>query len=1019
MSCEFIHILPRDGTNQLDRHLAALGADYVQIEERSSHEWYAFAKAMSTEINFFQLEQLGLPIGRWEHFFQHEFANRATFERWFAQAQRDQQLHAHLTLFLTFLKLLEYLKDDLNELGQRHLDYYYRDILGFQHKTAIPDKVHVLVELASTVEQHLLQAGTLLKAGKDPSGQNRAYQLDKDTVFNQTQIVSLKSVMRDVGFESRIFAAPVANSVDGQGKDAGKADLMWSPFGESQQGLPAVEQNMVEADIGLAIASPILLLKEGTRKITLTVYYSGTIGKTPEASDFTVWGSGEKEWIPISFLPTQTGGIIHNPGQLILELELGLDKDALVNYETDTLGHQLQTRFPVLRILLNKDTSLPFPYDAYAEIEIEKVHIEVDVEGVRNLILQNDEGSLDANGKFFPFGARPLSGSTFLIGSQEVFSKELSNLKLDFEWVGAPEDFNAYYANHTYGTVPAGNEVFEAKIEIQDQGSWTSLDDLWKLFPSQSFAALNPMNEGIGRMVALPDFESYHLGIKRGFLRMTLGEEDFRHTSYARDFATNIVGGDPEVINPPYTPEIKYISLDYTSSIEIQVGTAAPDQFFHIEPFGSRRLHGPDTAFFLPQLPQGSLYIGLEKLQPPQNLSLLFQILDGSGDPEVAISSDDIQWSILSGDEWKVLSSLEILEDHTYALQTSGIMQFTLGAKASTDHHLLPKGIHWLRATLDNLPAGAAKFRAIHAQAAQATWLDQENDPAHLLQPLEANTIQKLTVSQAAVKRLQQPYVSFGGTVAEQDRAFYTRVSERLRHKKRAITLWDYEHLVLEAFPDIYKVKCINHYTQEQEIEAGYVTVVVIPNLRNQNAIDLLKPRVSTAKRAQILEYLQAYVSLFVELEVLNPIYEEIQLDMQVRFRAGYDPGFYARQLNEEIIRFLSPWAFEEGQDIIFGGKVYKSMLIDFVEEREYVDFVTNFKLLHFRNGIGHECIGGNFVIGPEATSGIAEATTPRSILVSAAQHQIHILAPGDYPCEQVAISGIGSMIVDGTFIVS
>jgi diaminopimelate epimerase len=36
-----------------------------------------------------------------------------------------------------------------------------------------------------------------------------------------------------------------------------------------------------------------------------------------------------------------------------------------------------------------------------------------------------------------------------------------------------------------------------------------------------------------------------------------------------------------------------------------------------------------------------------------------------------------------------------------------------------------------------------------------------------------------------------------------------------LRHKNRAITIWDYEHIILQKFPEIHKVKCLNHSKTE------------------------------------------------------------------------------------------------------------------------------------------------------------------------------------------------------------
>ncbi len=51
--------------------------------------------------------------------------------------------------------------------------------------------------------------------------------------------------------------------------------------------------------------------------------------------------------------------------------------------------------------------------------------------------------------------------------------------------------------------------------------------------------------------------------------------------------------------------------------------------------------------------------------------------------------------------------------------------------------------------------------------------------------------------------------------------------------------------------------------------------------------------------------------------------------------------------MEEAITRFLSPWAFPGGGSPSFGGKIYKSVLINFVEEQPYVDYVTDFQLFH------------------------------------------------------------------------
>ena len=205
-------------------------------------------------------------------------------------------------------------------------------------------------------------------------------------------------------------------------------------------------------------------------------------------------------------------------------------------------------------------------------------------------------------------------------------------------------------------------------------------------------------------------------------------------------------------------------------------------------------------------------------------------------------------------------------------------------------------------------------------------------------------------------------------------------MSEHLRHKGRAITLFDYEHLVLQEFPDLYKVKCINHTrvyktddgVELHELAPGHVVIAVIPDFTRFQQGDRFKPQVTRATLNEIRDFILArncpfVVNEFMEtLFIKNPIYEDISFTFKVKFsETVLAIDFQRRELIQELIRFLSPWAFDDGAEINFGGKVFKSSILKFVEERTYVDFITDFHLLDNGNSV-------EFI----------EARTPRSILV-------------------------------------
>jgi hypothetical protein len=188
---------------------------------------------------------------------------------------------------------------------------------------------------------------------------------------------------------------------------------------------------------------------------------------------------------------------------------------------------------------------------------------------------------------------------------------------------------------------------------------------------------------------------------------------------------------------------------------------------------------------------------------------------------------------------------------------------------------------------------------------------------------------------------------------------------------------------VLEAFPQIYKVKCLNHTHYElgtyKELAPGHVTIVTIPNQLFQNLRNPLEPYTSLGLLDEIKAFLEKRLSCFVKLHVKNPEFEKVNVAFKVRFYDGFDETFYTNKLQEAITRFLSPWAFAGGGSPSFGGKIYKSVLINFVEEQPYVDYVTDFQLFHDKAG--------------KADNEEVEGSKAISILVSAPSKN-HLITP-------------------------
>jgi hypothetical protein len=259
----------------------------------------------------------------------------------------------------------------------------------------------------------------------------------------------------------------------------------------------------------------------------------------------------------------------------------------------------------------------------------------------------------------------------------------------------------------------------------------------------------------------------------------------------------------------PYTPALKSLYIDYTATADVN-----DISLIHLYPYTGTYKNESITeapALFPAFCDEGNLFIGLKDLQPGSNVNMLFQLAEATADSESV--KEALQWYYLENNAWKLLrQGFEVLDDDTDGLTTSGIVKFALPANMTNENTILPKGLHWIKAAVSRNSKTVSETIAIFTQAIKAVFTnDAANDALRLADPLPAGAVAKLLEADSSVKKITQPFDTFGGRVPEGEGHFYVRASELLRHKGRAIQKFDYERLVLEAFPQIYKVKCINH----------------------------------------------------------------------------------------------------------------------------------------------------------------------------------------------------------------
>ena len=880
----------------------------------------------------------------------------------------------HYGLFLAFIKLFKTAQDDLNRYSQKHLDFYFKDTLQLKNKPPQPDHAHLIFELQKNVTEQLLTKGVLFKGGKDVTGKDMSYSLTDDVVLNKTAVATIKAqhILRDTTGPLKAF--PVANSEDGEGAKLAAADKSWFTFGNPK--------NKKTARIGFALASNILFLNEGTRTITVTVSFENQVTrfirrKNRSLSCFEATLTGKKEMLVKNVTTVYQSAT----GNIVFTIALTPNDPAIVPYSEKTHKLGFDTNLPLLNIYLNQDAPDAIPYLVLCKQKVTRIDTVVTVSGIRDLVLSNDTGSIDASKPFKPFGDFPAIGAGFYIGSKEIFQKHISSLNLEF----------------------TGANPFDSPTSYLDQGAW-------KAFQPLSGKTITAINNEPSAIDFTPN-ENLKATTLNGFLRLSNATNKSIDTYLAR-VKTALDGTTlhlTDVAKPleyrltvglsPSVEEIKIsnFSMGYTASSTVDFTKPHTDTlnnlFYHLSAFGYAGVFNQATAenslaektekitLLQDIIHNGEIFIGLKDAEPASVVNLLFQVADGSSNPLKDMVQ--VQWFYLSHNQWMQFENRQII-DRSNNFTQSGIVTLTLPADINNTNTLLQNGFYWIKAAVDKDIDAVCNMVSILAQAALVELVQDEEQQIEFRQLAPAKTISKLVESNPAIKSIEQPFDSFKGRTRESDDHYYLRVSERLRHKQRAISMWDYEHILLEEFPQLYKVKCLNNsgFYSDNGVNTfcenlpGHVTLVTVPDLKNNTHANLLKPYTPVGLLTNISKYLAKITSPFVKIHVKNPQFEEVQLDFKVKFHDNLDEGFYKQLLNLEIEKFLCPWAFAPEADISFGSKIRKSVLLNFIEERPYVDFLTCFEMHHLLRD-------GDTLVFENRNVEEAVATTSRSILVS------------------------------------
>ncbi|NOQ28153.1 MAG: hypothetical protein GQ564_22550 [Bacteroidales bacterium] len=996
------------------------------------------------------------------------------------------QVHSpYLSLFFTFIKLFIKVKERLNSFPANYFQFYYNDILKIKPKDYTPDSTYLIFSLKEGVNDFFIPKGTRFIGGNDESKKILYYSTDNDIVINKAKIAQLHTLY----LEQNELIWPICDctnlliddiSIQYPEEYKPGSNAKWPLLGGP------ISKHGKMAELGFAISDNNFLVNEGHREIELELSFTEKSFKAFSrqlerikgdylvsevfiklfSNIFCVHLTIDDGWFVVDNYIIDCSLINDSirDNSIKIQFSLSVDDPSVAVYNKDIHGYNLGADYPVAKFIINNESYL-FPYSLIDDLELERITSIVNVHNLKNILIYNELGRIDTTKPFNPFGVIPKVNSSFVLGNYEMSKKKITNLDLHIKWNDLPENENGLQEYFNEYEENLSKSDYKCKISFLNNGSWLPEDK-----NSQEVVNLFQANDLLqqGAKEKLRDFTSfknietryfqkdarkidalnynYDNNTLGGFIKISLSNPPFAfgHKKYpvflTKITMENAKGKEQKQLpNPPFSPLIESITLGYTSISIIEFSGRQKNKeyskkpFYHLHPWGFEDMLG-DTQHknrnLIPSYAdQGNLFIGLKDANPGMTISIFFNLLDDSI-LEVETDPPLINWEYLTSNRWRKIPKSNLISDSTNHFLESGIVTLKIPKDIDMQNTILSDDYHWIKVSAKDGLEALCSLISISTQAVKVTWENQGNTLSHLELPLPAMTIIKPESRLAGIKTVLQEVKSFNGKPPEMIQQTKIRVGERLKHKMRAVTPWDYETLILEKFPKIYKVKCMPHMSSEKMEAPGHVLITVIEKVDKENFRIDYGPMVDNTTLHKIKSFVKKIASGFINIDVRNPVFERVQVRCAVKFDAGLDSGYFIDLLNKEIINFLTPWQTSGNNEPGFGKVIKCTDVLSFIQSLDFVDYATDFSMLQISHDT--EIYYSLFDTANKSQNDLIEDTEedesssvqqkilkptyPWGILISAEKHVIEIV---DEVKEIKALkTGIDELEVGDTFII-
>lgn len=948
----------------------------------------------------------------------------------------DGNMEPSQGLLYTFLEQLRNVTQSFNDRWNNYASWYLKEILGVIPSPAIPDKVWLSFEKDSTQSVLLQEGATFFLKMDDKIAYT--YRLLEDLEVQNIQLEKIYSLYWEK--DKNILPAAYLDFIT----SVRVKDLLSPNIYENLMFGKDRNPQYAKA-LGLVISSPSLLLREGKRCVTITfqaennewILSLNQIGKKLQ-ENIKGW-SDEKILFELfykvfyitisisdSWAEIEEYTVKIQDNNLVLRFILAEDFPEITACTDDV--HDLDVQFPALRIYPNFDAWL-YPYSWLKDFMLHKIIIDTAVEGISNVQMYNELGMIDNSKPFAPFGLNTERGAWFVVGSYEMSIKNVQSFDLQIKWQQLPADEDGLYAYYKSYGLELDNQSFKLKANYLSDYDWhdTSNADLFYLFSTlREDANGNPLAKSklseihrltdvcVERMIPIfiPEEEyEYSIKSRTGFTRFVLeepetglGEKYYRQLFTDRMIKKVFQKKDTKILNPPLNPTIEKVTLNYRSRdvIDLRKQRTQGTEVFQLYPFGYISVFSNNESHVMPFLyhldNDANILFSFSNVKGGEIITLFleFHSINKEYSRE---NTPSIVWYWGNGYSWNEASPNTILVDNTQNMMISGHMKIRVPDKI--DNTLYDsKGMLWLRAGIMSNEDNISSLLSAHANVGQLI-LDTTKESGVINTQGEYTIVSEKKL--AGIREFHQITPFYDGKDGESDIDMQMRVSEYITHRGKAVTARDYEYLILQAFPDVGKVKCLSGFDCKSN-RNGIVSIVIIPETESCQA-GIYKPMASSYLLLRIEEFLAKYSSAYVQhIDAVNPVYEELFVRCDITFYENYSLALCKTKLNELFNHTIAPWQEKKmlpDFDYTIDMEILYTHILDF-------DFVKNINRLSIIRIANNNEYYQLYEYGKD--NRIIKSEQPHIIFISAREHIIEHDITYEF--------GINEMSINETFII-